>query len=254
MLDMGIEKDRVAIIGTGRTGSSLLFSLLSKIEGIAVTNPKEFLNQRGFINLDVLLEDLELIVRGTAEFTLFTHVKTQPSSWDGDKFRLSDGISTTVQDVVDSLKEIGFTKFIHIKRDNLFRWFLSVQRGWGGDTQTKGGGIVFRHKGDKSRKSPIIVDPIICRKNVENAEEINRQITEVLSGEERISLTYDIELQDDYRIGLMKIVNFVGIDLQEFPDTSFRRTNPYTLQETIENYEDFEIFFKGTKWEWMLNK
>ena len=75
-----------------------------------------------------------------------------------------------------------------------------------------------------------------------------------MSREESIGLTYDTELQDDYRIGLKKVVNFVGINLQEFPDTSYRRTNPYTLQETIENYEDLEIFFKGTKWEWMLNK
>jgi len=251
---MNLIKDRVAVIGTGRTGSSLLFSLLSQVDGIAVTTPKEFLNQQDGKNLDSLIRDLESAVRDATDFALFTHAKTPPSSWDGHQFNLNGNIPTTIKDVIDLLKAIGFNKFIHIKRDNLFRWFLSVQRGWGADIQNKGSAIIFRHKGTKSSRTPIIVDPVRCRKIVENAEEINRHITEVLSREESISLTYDTELQDDYRIGLKKVVNFVGIDLQEFPDTSYRRTNPYTLQETIENYEEFKIFFKGTKWEWMLNE
>ncbi len=33
-----------------------------------------------------------------------------------------------------------------------------------------------------------------------------------------------------------------------------QKTNPFTAEETVENFEVMEQVFKGTKYEWMLYK
>ena len=93
-------RENVAIIGTGRTGTTLLFSLIKQIPPIVITEPKEFLNNFR------LTELAEIMCATKAEQSIvFTHVKTAPGKWFDHKVELN-GESKTINEIVEILKSV----------------------------------------------------------------------------------------------------------------------------------------------------
>lgn len=82
-------------------------------------------------------------------------------------------------------------------------------------------------------------------------DEQYNKLKKLLSAKDVLLLSYEDDILTDPRIAYEKICDFFGVQSQK-PDVRLSRTNPFTLQEMIENFEDVEMVLSGTKYEWML--
>lgn len=158
----------------------------------------------------------------------------------------------TIKKVIAELKDIGFNYFIVLKRENFLRQYISLKRieqfkighikkdlklAQKININTKNPG--FRHyKGD-----------LIGSFNA--LENFYFQLKEELVESETLFLSYEQDILENPNIGYEKICNFCGIKMIK-QDIPFKRTNPFKLNEIIENYSETEAFLKGSKYEHFL--
>jgi len=160
-------------------------------------------------------------------------------------------IPMTVREYVSFLQELGFSHFIVLTRSNLLRSVISsivagqsgkwhVASGPGGPTQV-------RVDPDRPWGSwaPSLTDIL---------DEFQRYYTEFdvpLSDNNRLDLNYEVDIQHDLNVGYKKVCGFLGIEPEPF-EVRLARTNPYSIEQMIVNYDEVSSALRGTQHEWML--
>ena len=239
------EKQHIAMIGTGRTGSSLIWTLMERVDHLELTQPKEFLNNRAELSLK------ELIKNRPYGSVVMTHVKIAEYLYQDSRIDIN-GRSMTLIETISWLKELGFTRFIHLYRANLLRWLLSRLRS---SEPGYGGKILFLHKNQKrnASKAPLRVDCEYMLLHMKQCREITDSLRGILAIEDSLDIIYECDLMDDSMVGYRKILQFGKLSSDHLPQTSLMRTNPYKVRDVVENFGELEDAFRHTRWEWMLD-
>jgi len=162
-------------------------------------------------------------------------------------------LRTNLADYVTHLHRLGFSHFIVLKRKNYLRVIVSA---------------VITHKLARPHQS-IHETPVLTRieLNVNNVQ-IDRdakpllgflrdydhkfsELEQYLGGHNMISLTYEDDILDDPYWGYQRVCRFLGIPHGNVT-VSYGKTNPFTLNDILLNFDEVARNLKGTAFEWML--
>jgi hypothetical protein len=160
-------------------------------------------------------------------------------------------IDMSVEEYVSILKELGFCHFIVLTRRNLLRVVIS--------------GLIAEHSGKwHSASGPsgltrVTVDPGApwgawapsLTGILEYYLNYYAEFDGPLAHERRLDLNYEADIESDPVVGYRKVCRFLDIE----PETlaiPLGRTNPFSIEEMVINYDEVSDALRGTRFEWML--
>lgn len=164
-------------------------------------------------------------------------------------------IDCSLSTFVDSISEAGITHFITLKRNNYLRRILSQIIGY--RTQVRHIGAQQEAKLNRIR---VDFDRIIV--GVDNSEKslmewfhetdaTHRELEALLSTKRVMHLTYEEDILKDPQVACNKVCEFLDVSLSEGL-VNLGRTNPFRIDEMVENYDELVRLLAGTQFEWML--
>lgn len=84
-------------------------------------------------------------------------------------------------------------------------------------------------------------------------DEMYRRIRETLPESRTLWLTYEEDVQEDPVLAYRKVCDFLGVDPDPV-EVRFGRTNPWSLDEMVENVAAVRECLEDTRWRWMLEE
>lgn len=221
-------KNKFFIFGQGRTGSTLLCSLLNSHPQI-------------FADLEILFNHVYF-----PEYYVESKSKLNLNSVYGFKVKCyqltrKQNINNPRQFVVDLINNNW--KMIYLKRNNLFRHAIS--------------NIMAKKRGyfhlDKNQNKPssekIYIDYDDLMQRMTNREKYLEIESKILEGLNYIEIVYEEDLINPlkHQTTVDKIYNFLGI--QSYPiSTNLQRTVPDNISSLIQNYDEIVSSLKDTKY------
>ena len=163
-------------------------------------------------------------------------------------------IQVSLEAYIDYLKNLGFKHFIILERKNYLRSIVSTRIS------------ILRLKkyhissNKKPQLSQIRLDVNKVFNNSHNETLIQllqkhhndfQNIENLLHGSRVLKLTYEDDIVKDPNNGVGKACQFLEIEHQK-GKIQYGKTNPFPLNEIIDNYEEVEKALQGTSFEWML--
>lgn len=162
-------------------------------------------------------------------------------------------IKFTLEAYVDALLTLGFSHFVLLERKNLLRRFVSQEVG-----RARGGEW---HVSETPELTRVELDPqSVVVNEVERTllgwfdriENKRAALTEALSGEHTLHLSYEDAVRDDPRQAYRAICEFIGLSI-ESAEIRYERSNPFSLEKTLLNYGEVASALDDTPHEWMLS-
>ncbi|MFC6490472.1 hypothetical protein [Nitratireductor sp. GCM10026969] len=162
-------------------------------------------------------------------------------------------IGLDLERYVDTLSELGFERFVVLKRKNVLRRLIS--------------GAVLRETGQfhiradqKRQKRRFRLDlhriPLGARyldliDAIRMIEEGHERLDRLLAGKQVCELNYEEHISDDPLVAYRKVMEFMGLEPCK-PEILLRKTNPDPLSDMIENYDELREMVGKTSYRWML--
>jgi hypothetical protein len=241
-------KENVCVIGSGRSGSTVLFSLLDQIPNVFTTNPKEFVNIRGTVpshfskNRFLDLSNNPIIV---GDGTIFTHLKLESD------LPIVDNRPVDVSELFELCEMAGIDKFVHLRRQNSLRVWLSIVRGWLSESR-----VIFNrgHISEAKLRFKVYLEPMKCLEFICQLERSTELVMQELIKRKSIEIVYESHILGDPRIALTQLRKLVNLEIPENLVISYWRTNPQTVRESILNFDEIEEVLGVTGWAWMLEE
>jgi hypothetical protein len=162
-------------------------------------------------------------------------------------------LDVLLDEYIDGLSRLGFTRFVVLKRRNFLRKIVSsaiaheVKQ-----YHIKNLEDVKQHQ-VYLNVNQIQIDrdskPLVSY--LHDYEKDFTLLEHILAPKQALHLSYEDDVLPDPKIGYRRVCDFLNIERQDV-QVHFARTNPYELRELIENYADVERELRGTTFEWML--
>lgn len=251
-LNSATRKQSVVMFHIGRCGSTVLCNMLNKHKSInwegeifeSYTQPKNHSVE------DVsswIKENMNKKVSHTYGF----EVKYLP--W----LHLHQNcIDMTIPEYISLLKQLNFSKFIVLHRNNYLKHTISGQVGYKKQQwhSTK--------KTDKPDKINIDVNSIptgftfgVWQHTMldlfDRIDDSYNILKESLSSDDCLFLTYEDDIEANPMIAYEKVCQFLNLP-PEKPEVKLRPTNPFSYEEIIENFSDVENVLRNSRYAWML--
>jgi LPS sulfotransferase NodH len=160
-------------------------------------------------------------------------------------------INMSVEEYVRLLQTLGFRHFIVLTRNNLLRVVISYIAA----AQAGQWHVVSR----PSEPVRVTVNPDrpygswagslteILDYYLDYYAELDVQLADY----GRLDLSYEADIESDPAVGYQKICRFLDIE-PEPSDAPLERTNPFSVEEMILNYDEVSDALRGTRFKWML--
>ncbi|MDP5171644.1 MAG: hypothetical protein NWR72_15465 [Bacteroidia bacterium] len=218
------------IFGTGRSGSTLLVSLIDSNTHIFCDNEiyhRKVMFPRAYREALARIANKEVY-----GFKLLMYHISLKLGIKNENFG----------DYLQSLVDDGY-KIIHLRRHNIVRQALS--------------NVYARHRGQFHSNST--VGKKTDKKMVVNLSELERWIrdieeqahweVELLESIPHLSLGYEVDLEDQRAHGrtLKRVSQFLGVNVEP-PDTELKKVTPKSLESFVENHEEVMAFLRLHGW------
>ncbi len=169
------------------------------------------------------------------------------------KFFHLDQIGNTLPQFIEVLDRLGFRRFIILERRNTLRKVVSSLVAQKRET--------YRQAAYQSASlTQVTLDP--ARVPIDGGEapllallrgysENMRWLRELLAGRSVLELAYEEDIQANPTAAYQRVCAYLGVE----PAPAFvryGRSNPFRLDEIIENYGEVQAALRGTEFEWML--
>ena len=159
-------------------------------------------------------------------------------------------IDMSVEEYVSLLRDMGFSHFIVLTRHNLLRVVISFAVGW----QAGEWHVASRPVGPSRVTVP--VQPLgswhaSLTDILDHYQRYYAGFDTLLAHHERLDLNYEADIENDPVVGYEKVCRFLDIE-PETLDIPLRRTNPFSIEQMIINYDEVSDALRGTRFEWML--
>jgi LPS sulfotransferase NodH len=159
-------------------------------------------------------------------------------------------LNMSAEDYVFLLREMGFSRFIVLTRSNLLRVVISFSVGW----QSR-----EWHAASRSpRPSRVTVQVRALGpwhasliEILDHYQNYYAQFDNLLAYAARLDLNYEADIESDPAVGYRKVCRFLEIEPERL-EIPFGRTNPFSIEEMILNYDEVSDALRGTRFEWML--
>jgi hypothetical protein len=234
------------VLGTGRTGSSLLVSSLRSHPAVLafseLINPNEIqFNTPPFDNHNRHL--IRLRMRRTAEFLDNLVYRPVASSIQAIGFKAFYRHLHEIPALGKYLLAHQDIKTIHLKRRNLLRAFVSSQIA----AKTK---VYGMSSTDARQKTTVRIDIDKCLRYLQNQSEAVAQYDALLSDRTVLHIEY-ADLSDRYEATMLNVQTFLGVGPHQLSSNKMKQ-NPYLLPEIVENFADLQAALRGLPWEQFL--
>lgn len=246
------RKGNIALFLAARCGSTVITDLLSKNPEVAWA--KEIFNKN---NMKYYIPpDWS---RNPVKKTILWHLYRKRISYVGFETTIMPSqqldpkiIGMTMENYIDLLVRIGITHFIILKRENHWRRCISAE------LMRKKELSHTRETIEKVTKLFVdIQNTQIGRASMplldifKQTDERYEQLESILASYRTLKLTYEADVRDDPHIAYDKICNFLNIEKVPV-ETDYKKTNPFPLDQVLENSDEVAGLLKGTPYEWML--
>ncbi len=162
-------------------------------------------------------------------------------------------LDISLEDYIERLSRLGFTRFVVLKRRNYLRKIVSSliahernQYFLQDAAQVKLHQVyvdVDQIRIDRDQKSLISF--------LQTYEQHFKALDHLLESKQTLHLVYEDDILPDPLLGYRRVCDFLNVDHQEV-HINFVRTNPFKLSELVTNFADVERVLSGTTFEWML--
>ncbi|MBN2664847.1 MAG: hypothetical protein JXR68_14465, partial [Bacteroidales bacterium] len=234
----------IVMFHTGRVGSTVLADLLFQHSDVQWDG--EIFIKKEYYSDEFILNPL-----------FFLNLRMYQKKIDFYGFEVTDRqiknkINQSIDEFFESLENLDFKYFIHLKRKNYLKQYISVVRKRElklchiEDNSSISKTIYLNIKNDKFRNN---TGNII--ENFEKLDQYYDKLEKQILNKKSLFLTYEDDILPNPKIAYNKICDFLNIK-NENPVVNLKRTNPFPLKDVIENYNEVESYLKGTKYEWML--
>lgn len=237
----------------GRCGSTVLSEMLSQ-------HPEVYWDGETYVRVLQELRDANQD-RLTSGFDPASYIERRlprsGSRWFGfdTKFYHVTDFGLPIQQYLDDLSQIGFSKVIVLRRRNYLRKVVSsrlgYERGW---YHTKA-----RPAATQSSVH-INVDEIgvdgTSASLIEHFERWDNEYETVerhLGTHQVLHLAFEDDIEVDPLVAYRRVVDFLGLQPHS-AQVTLKRVNPQPLAELIQNYDEVDSLLSGTKHHWMLRE
>ena len=246
------RKHNVAMMHIGRVGSTVLGDMMNQ-------HPKIFWDGEPFERLMMVgtNKPQDFVIQTLTEssnkqavsiYSFATKFMPEQHLW-------KECINMNLSSYLAELKKLNIDKFIFIKRENYLKQVISVLVGrkkkeW--HSQNKSTEVtkitidILNYEAGYDLKLPLF----------EYFKRIDKQyelLENLIQPEKMLILSYEKDIEKDPFIAYNKVCEFLGIKNAN-PNISFKKTNPFSLKEMIENYNEVRSVLNGTKFSWMLDE
>lgn len=244
-------KNGVGIAHLGRSGSTVLGDLLSQHEAVVYHGEIYGNAIRRHVNDTTDSDPLGLAAR-----PLLIDAARQPRSGRFlFEFLLTDlhGLGISVVDHADVLDDLGLKTTILLERKNLLRREVSVQRARATGVWHARSGAT--HATPTPAEAPITLD-LTARTGHDLLTFFDRQQSLIVDvarahGDRLLHLVYEQDIEPDPMLAYRKVVDFLWL-APSTPEIRYRKITTRPLPELIDNFDEVDRLFSGTRHEWML--
>ena len=244
---------RIVMLHIGRCGSTVLGNLLDQ-------HPRIFWD--GEIYFDMVKEAGCIPESFDNRDFLKRRARAAGSSYYGFDIKFLDhqhlaiaqsDLSTFVSDCLAA----GVTHFIILRRENYLRTFISWVVG-----RTRNQHHISQS--EVPRTTRVSIDPecfsfghLPVKKPIlqwfEHIDEAYARLREELNGQRVLELGYERDIMDDPFVAYKRCCEFLNIK-EAAVEIQFARTNPFSVDQLLENPEEVRNALSGTPYAWMLAK
>lgn len=160
-----------------------------------------------------------------------------------------------LNELVQILTQNNFSHYLILKRNNYLRRTISVLVG------------MKRKKWHSESRTLLPTKVYIDLKNLHIIGTYHKPLLEhfgdidmyysnlysLLREKNTLILSYEDDIQRDPAVAYKKVCSFIGCEPQK-PDIQLKPTNPFSLKDLIENYDEVLNCLKDTKYYWMLEE
>jgi hypothetical protein len=164
-------------------------------------------------------------------------------------------IGLDLENCIDALSRLGFDQYVVLKRRNVLRRLVS------GFVHREGGQLHVR-VGQEPQKMRFHLDLHRFPFNenfydivdaIKLIEESHEHLSRALTDKNVCELNYEDHISDDPLVAYHKLMAFFQLEPAE-PKILFRKTNPYPLEDIIENFDELCARLENTPYKWMLSR
>ncbi len=170
----------------------------------------------------------------------------------------ANGLNVRFVDYVDQLTELGFLKFVFLKRRNYLRQAISVARG----QQTKTWHVSA--DAEKPNFDPVVLDlenislggcnrPILkCFEFLDHTYQESEHVMRSL-GLDTLTLNYEDDLEPNPDHGFRRICDYMGLPYNPTP-CSVQKLESRPIPEIVSDFDKINSCLSGTPYQWMLHQ
>jgi LPS sulfotransferase NodH len=239
------DYSKYIILGAARTGSNLLRSLLNSHSGV-IAFGELFRNDKrigwdlpGYFQNKKAISMIQTDPIGFLRNSVFVEYPKRISAV-GFKLFYDHAQSTEWKPIWPFLRNQDDLRIIHLKRKNILRRVLSLQRAmstgrWVSRSQTALDNL------------PITLDYNRCLNVFKETRDSEQRFDKYFENNSRIDVFYE-DLSRDYTLEMKRVQEFLGVPCQ-FVKPSVYRQSSESLSSAILNYHETKERFQNTPWE-----
>lgn len=230
------------IVGPARSGSTLLVRTLDSLEGVCCHG--ELLAdmvrgyQDGFDPLESSKEERDARAqrlreqRDSAPAQFILEALRTDNTATGFKALYGNLLNPRWKDVVAALRESTDTRFIHLRRINTLRRFVSEQILQAGGPNHSGAG------GRSEQKIQVHVDIAAYQRSTDELHAEENRVVALLAGRELLDISYE-QLSTDTAGTVAQVCHFLGMDTAPGDiQPALQKVGATDLRETVSNFEE----------------
>lgn len=247
-----IRKQKVAMLHTGRCGSTVLGDLMNQ-------HPQMYWSGEPFERLMKLdkslsIKEVDYVIK-EHENKRISAIYSFATKYPTGMHLSKDCINMKIGPYIEHLKSLGYKKFILIERSNHLKRIVSIEKG-----RVSG---LWHSSNEVNKTKKVVIDPLKFEVGInvyltlnEYFKQLDDDLAEVksnLNEQEFVCINYENDINNDPKVAYKKVCDFTGIEYKS-PQVKLKKTNPFPLHQLIENYEEIKEYFEGSKYAWMLDE
>lgn len=229
-------KEKVVMFHSGRTGSTVVTSMLHKHPKVYWAG--EVLGNHNLAGIDFISFDYKRYLE-LEEFS-------SPRRFYGMEIKFADleKFNLEISNFVSHLEEAGYHYFILLWRKNQLRRIISK-------VAARETGLYHQRNKSPSRIYQVFLDTSNLIADIDHANSQVLNLRSYLKDKYHLEITYESDIESTPEEAYQKICRFLELRPRH-TSPGLHRINPYPISELLINYAEVMAVLKGSPYEWML--
>ena len=242
-LSKALVKKKVIMFHFGRSGSTVLGNMLDKHPNIRWAG--EIFSESGLENAPKEISPSQWIKKH--RYNTLKSVFGLETKYLSFQQLGNSPINLSIEEYLELVESLGFHHFIMLNRRNILRTLISTQIAFqNGIWHSKEQGKLVKLTLDFNNPMPLMAFLEQVTNEYENMQKLLLQ-------KNHLNLTYEEDILVNPYFAYSKVCSFLEYKPQAIqPD--LKKTNPYSVKETLTNFAEVEKTLINTPYEWMLHE